>query len=375
MKISYVVDISGRVDIYDEALTGSLKNCESEYIVKLLRPRKGLLSLVPYKFATSTHIIKRVLKLIEGLINYLYLIIIITLKRPSVLHMQWLPFMDYNGLEIYILKIIKALSNNTKIVLTIHNVYPHNMSGKAKIAYNIRYRKACSLINEFIVHTYISKQDVIREFHLSESRVNVCCHGVFVPYGVKLIKSNRIGGKLHILQFGGQSLYKGTDLLVDAVDNLEESLQKKIEVHIVGGISNDFLTELKKKDSNKNIIWKPYFLKDEELYEEINNSDLIVLPYRAISQSGVLLLSIYFEKMIICSDLPSFKETMQGNEGTLLDDVLFFKSEDSKSLQCLLMKYINMEIDEKLVHERIKRLKNIYSWDVAAMSTFQVYNK
>lgn len=180
---------------------------------------------------------------------------------------------------------------------------------------------------------------------------------------------------MHLLQFGGQSYYKGTDVLVDAVCGMDNSMQSRIETHIVGGISEKFLNELKEKDKDSIITWKPYFLDDDELYSEINSCDLIVLPYRAISQSGVLLLSIFFNKFIICSDLPSFKETMRGGEDDSLDDVLFFKNEDSVSLRNLIKRYVDQDVDEVTVHERITRLKELYSWESAARSTLGVYNK
>lgn len=369
----YLVDISGKVIIYDEALFEAFSKEAPN--VHLLYPGHGLLSLVPKKYKDKELLVKRLVKVIEGLLNYLYVLLMIATKQPSVLHLQWLPFMEVCGWEIPILKMIRKMSSRTKIVLTIHNVYPHNMSASGKIAYNGRFQKACNLIDEFIVHTEISKQDVIREFSLSTERVHVCCHGVFVPAGVNPKASNREGGKLHILQFGGQSFYKGTDILVDAVCGLDKNFQAEVDLRIVGGVSDRYLSELKAKDKDNIISWKTYFLADDELYEEINKSDIVVLPYRAISQSGVLLLSIFFEKLIICSDLPSFKETMQGGEGDRLDDALFFASESHCSLRNLITRYINKEIDEDAVHERIIRLKGLYSWESAAKATLDVYQK
>lgn len=376
MAINYIiVDLSGKVELYDKSLVDAIANELKQGDVRLLLPGGGLLSLVPRKFKNSESFLKRATKVIEGLLNYCRILITTKVKASSVLHLQWLPFLEINGWEIPILKLIRKVSPNTKIVLTIHNVYPHNMSDGAKKLYNDRFRKACKLIDEFIVHTEISKQDVIREFGLDPKKVNVCCHGVFVPEGVAPKLTDRRDGKLHILQFGGHSFYKGTDLLVDAVCGMDKSMQDKVETHIVGGISEKFLNELNEKDKDCVINWKPYFLDDKELYEEINNSDMIVLPYRAISQSGVLLLSIYFGKLIICSDLPSFKETMQGGEGEGLDNDLFFKNEDSESLRTMIERYINKEVDEEKVHERIYRLKDLYSWESAAKATLQVYNK
>ena len=134
-----------------------------------------------------------------------------------------------------------------------------------------------------------------------------------------------------------------------------------------------FLDELKKKDVDSVITWKAYFLSDEELYHEINAADLIVLPYRAISQSGVLLLSIYFGKLIICSDLPSFKETMQGEEDDSLDNDLFFKNEDADSLRNLIVRYIDGKVDEEAVRKRVNHIKSLNSWQSAAKATIKVY--
>lgn len=372
MKV-ILLDISGKVVNYDLALFEAL-NKESEYIsIEYYIPSHGLLSLIPKKWQFSLNIGKRVVKVVEGLLNYAFTCVKVACSKPDVLHMQWLPFMEFVGWEFTILKCLRWLSPKTRLVLTIHNVYPHDMDDVRKRSYNERFRKACSLIDAFIVHTKISKEDVIREFGLSAEKVHVCCHGVFEPKGITISSDFRKDGKLHILQFGGQSYYKGTDLLVDAVCKLDEERKKRLETHIVGSISQSFLTELKAKDIDSIITWKAYFLTDEELYQEINAADLIVLPYRNISQSGVLLLSIFFGKLIICSDLPSFKETMHGDEGIGLDDCLFFKSEEANSLRELLKKYIDGSIDEEAVRKRIMHLKSQYSWQSAAKATMKVY--
>lgn len=373
MRKYYIEDISGKVINYDLALFDAIKNEAKDASVKFFAPGYGLLSLIPKRWQHSNGIIKRLVKVAEGLLNYAYTCIKVACNKPDVLHLQWLPFMEVVGWEIPILKFFKRLSPKTRLALTIHNIYPHNMSSERKKAYNARFRKVSSLFDAFIVHTKISKEDVIREFGLSAEKVHVCCHGVFEPKDVTISSDFRTGDKLHILQFGGQSYYKGTDLLVDAVCSLDAERKKRIETHIVGGISQSFLDELKKKDVDSIITWRAYFLSDEELYQEINEADLIVLPYRAISQSGVLLLSIFFGKLIICSDLPSFKETLQGENGDSLDNDLFFKNEDAESLRELIVRYIDGKIDEEAIRSRVNHLKSLYSWQSAARATVEVY--
>lgn len=369
MKI-LLVDISGKVSNYDKALFGALRNMSDccDYSVKLLLPGHGLLRLIPGKKAKSKSLLKRLVMVIASLLNYFHIILFMLLKKVEILHLQWLPFMEVTNWENGFLKIIRFFSPQTKIVLTIHNIYPHNMSSERKLAYKKRFCKASKLIDGFIVHTKTSKQDVIREYNISKEKVFVACHGVFEPKGITLDNAFRKDGKLHILQFGGQSYYKGTDILVEAVNALPDEYKEKIEVKIVGGISNSFLQECKQKDKNNLINWKPYFLSDEELNEDINNSDLVVVPYRAISQSGVLLLAIYFEKIILTSNLPSFKETLS----TYSDD-LFFESENIESLKNAIMRYVDDKLNLVDIKNNIRILKNLYTWSNAARQTLNVY--
>ena len=72
--LCYIEDISGRVEKYDEALFYEIASVASEDSVKLKLPGTGLISLVPRKFKNSANILKRLLKVFEGLLNYSYTI-------------------------------------------------------------------------------------------------------------------------------------------------------------------------------------------------------------------------------------------------------------------------------------------------------------
>ena len=186
--------ISGKVVNYDLALFDAIKKEVKDDSVWFLAPGYGLLSLIQKKWKYSENIVKRLVKVAEGLLNYAFTCIKVACSKPDVLHMQWLPFMEFVGWEIPILKCLKWLSPKTRLVLTIHNVYPHDMNDVHKMAYNERFRKACSLLDAFIVHTKISKEDVIRKFGLNADKVHACCHGVFEPKDVNVSSDYRKDG-------------------------------------------------------------------------------------------------------------------------------------------------------------------------------------
>ena len=341
-------------------------------------PGHGLIRLIPNKFSQTEFIVKRLIKALEGGINYIYLLLHVAFKKIDTIHFQWLPFVEVVGIEKYILYLLHVLSPQTKVILTIHNIYPHgvkSMSDSGKQKYKKRFRDTCRNIDNIIVHTESSKMEVIKEFDFVPDIISIVHHGVFIPK-IRISKKEFLQkNKYVILQFGLQTYYKGTDILVDAVNLLPAEYSEKIETRIVGGVGESYLQELKGKDSNSLIHWKSYFLSNDELYEEINNSDVLVLPYREISQSGVLLLSIYFEKNIICSDLPSFVETIHGDQDNSLDHDFFFKNNDPSSLCELLMRYIDSNINNEKIQYRIKHLKNLYSWENAAKATISIYRK
>lgn len=370
-----IVDISGKVTSYDLSLYEAICKQTADS-VSLLYPGRGLINMVPSKYQGSTNIVKRLVKVFEGLMNYLLLSLLLLFRRVDVLHFEWLPFLEFVGWENYILAFMKVMDRRTKFILTIHNVYPHNMKEKAKSQYKKRFRRMSNIFDSYIVHTQTSKNEVINEFGLNDNNVHICYHGVFKP-NVDIIQHQVLkSNKIRILQFGIHSYYKGTDVLVDAISKLPKSYAERISTHIVGAIQKDFLSELKIRDNDNRIEWKPYYLTNEDLYNEIENCDIIVLPYRAISQSGVLLLAIYFNKIIITSNLPSFVETMHGNivNAKVLDEEMFFVNEDSDSLMMLIKKYIDNEVNEVAVRDRIRQLSLLYTWDNSAKNTLLIYN-
>lgn len=379
MKI-LMLDISGRVINYDTALCGDLSALTSDglyYSAPFQKKERfpfktiGLLSLIPQKYQNSNARWKRILKAVEGILNYLYIGYWLLMKRFDVIHFQWLPFLEVVGVEYYVLRFYKLLAPHTKFLLTIHNLYPHDMSEANKALYKERFRKVVPLFDKFIVHTNISKTEALREFGIRDERIEVVHHGVFVPND--FVPSKReIGadGKWNIIMYGNQSWYKGTDVFVEALSLIPASLQSRIRATICGKISPDFLHKLKEIETHIPISWLPGFVEDKELYRMIDNADMIVLPYRAISQSGVLLLALYFRRVIVTSDLPSFRETLSP-----FPDELFSENENPRNLANLICRYVNGEIDVTKHIEAIEGLNKIFSWEEAAKKTCRIYSE
>ena len=375
-----MVDISGKVLNYDIALCEAISKvlpCEESLV--FLAPKidskkiecscHKLISLIPPFMQKSENKIKRCVKALEAICNYIYLIIWMCVKRVDVLHLQWLPFLEISSIEKKFLKILHTVSPKTKFYLTVHNLYPHNWNEKRKISYRKRFCEVEHFFDNFIVHLQNSKKELCSEFCIAENRVYVVPHGVFVPKNLKIIPHER-GEKLKLIMYGNQSFYKGTDILLDALALLPIELRNKVYTLIVGKTSSEYLALLKQKIDDLNVDFIPEFVPEDDLNKYIMESDVIVLPYREISQSGALLLALNFEKSIIVSDLPSFRETLLG-----VDENVFFEKGNAKSLAGLIRKYIEERVNLLKIQKEIKKLAEIYEWKkIARIYLALIYN-
>lgn len=335
-----------------------ISNCKIEKLVRLFR-----------KPVVKTNII---LKGINWLVNYFQILYLSYKNKYEIIHFEWLVFLQKSPLELFFFRL---LFKRSRIILTVHNIYPHSIdvsrnSNKA-IAYKERFRRLDKFVSRYIVHTDASVRELSNEFGISHDKISVCVHGLFLPevQQVKTGKDNR-SELYNILMFGVQSPYKGTDILIDAISLIPNDIRKNITVTIAG-ISTDYRdSSWPNIASGLGIRWIDKLLDESELNDLLDSSNLIVFPYRVISQSGALLLALSYGKPIVVSDLPSFKETLSG-----FPDSIFFKNGDAQELSKRIVDFVNGSVDTMPVLKRIVDKQKELSWEVAANQTIETYKK
>lgn len=383
MSTYIIVDLSGKVLNYDYALCDEMadeSNDEAEVVLAAHVHEKGkyhgrrlrLLSLVPSSQQKSVGKIKRSIKAIEGFINYTILLFYVLLKRPGVLHFQWFPFLEFSSVEIPYMWLLRNLLPKTRIVHTIHNVYPHGTSKADKREeYRKRMIRMDKSIDHYIVHTESTAKEVEELFSISSNRITVVPHGIFKPdYELQKNTPKPSDGKKAIIFYGINRRNKGADILIDAVCQLPDEYRKQVRVLIAGRTSDEYLKDLQLKVGNADVEFRPTFIPDNELYKMIEKADYIALPYREISQSGVLLLALYFRKPLLISNLPSFRETLKG-----FTPDMFFETENAKSMSELIKRMLSGEIDTQQELKVIESLNKEYSWENSARKTIDIYRK
>ena len=382
MKTFLIVDISGKVLNYDYALCEAMAsegNGEAEVVLaahvhengKYHGRRLRLISLVPPSQQKSVGKLKRIIKAVEGFINYTILLFYVLFKRPEVVHFQWLPFLEFSSLEIPYMRLLQWFLPKTRIVHTIHNVFPHGTSQTTRREeYRKRMMRIDKSVDHYIVHTESTKNEVEKLFDIDKNRITVIPHGIFKPnYALGQHEFSADNEKKTIIFYGINRRNKGADILIDAVRQLPDEYKKQVCVLIAGKTSKEYLNELQSKVGDADVTFRPTFIPDNDLYETIENADYIALPYREISQSGVLLLALYFRKLLLISDLPSFRETLKG-----FTPDMFFETEDAKSMSELIVRMLSGEVDTKKELKVIDSLNEVYTWENSAKKTLDICN-
>jgi D-inositol-3-phosphate glycosyltransferase len=271
-----------------------------------------------------------------------------------------------------------------KIVFTAHNVNAgkrdSNDSALNRLTLKIQYRIA----DHIFVHTEKMKRELVEDFGVRERKVTV------IPFGINnsvpdtsLTRDEarrRLGigeRERAILFFGGVRPYKGLEYLVDAFNQLSPGNYRLIIAGEAKKGTEKYMSDVQQAISRAgtgaSIIQRLEYIPDEETELYFKASDVSVLPYTLVFQSGVLLLAYSFGVPVIATDVGSLSEDIiPGRTGLLC------RPRDASDLARAIREYFDSDLYHALDCRRheIKDYANArYSWDIVGDMTRNVYNK
>ena len=236
---------------------------------------------------------------------------------PDVIHFHWLP------LPIVDRHFLALFGRIAPIVLTVHDTLPFNGAPGSSLQ-TLGALKALRSFDHLIVHTGQGLERV--SLHVgSRERIAQVPHGLLhqdtaSPSPVRA----KIGpdGTVTFLLFGKLKPYKGLDVLIQALSMLSPAARAKCRVRVVGKpyMDTEPLTRMA-EDLNvaKMIDFQFRFISDQELTAQMDESSMLVFPYREIEASGVLMAGIARSRPVIASKLGSFAELLEdGTHGLLV---------------------------------------------------------
>ena len=190
------------------------------------------------------------------------------------------------------------------------------------------------------------------------------------PYSVETISFEqstsfeylKIPHKPTVLFFGYIKPYKGLDVLLKAIPIVNKTLPD-VQFLVAGEIYGRSMGKIRAtygqlpsfKDT---LIIHDKFIPESEIVHYFNVADVVVLPYKTATQSGVIHKAYSYNKPVISSDLDGLREMIVENETGLL-----FKSEDHEDFAEKIV-YFYREFIHKDYAEKIAEFNQNHSLEM-----------
>lgn len=123
-----------------------------------------------------------------------------------------------------------------------------------------------------------------------------------------------------LLFFGYVRKYKGLDLLIDAFPKIKSSIPNS-KLLIVGEFydSPEFYTDkIKKLEIDKDTVIVNKFVPNEDVGKYYKVSDLVILPYRSATQSGILNVAYGFLKPMVVTNVGGLSEFVEDKKSGII---------------------------------------------------------
>ena len=287
----------------------------------------------------------------------------------DIIHAQW---WSWILAPIYIIILWIAKLRWIKVVLTIHNVSPHEKSFIKTFMNNIVYK----LSNKYIVHSIANKVE-LQKIVWNKKEIEVIAHWIIAPkFKAETKKNLRIKYKLEnnekiILFYWNIRDYKWLNIMLESYSNIIKSWEKDFKLIIAWPCWQDwekYQEIIDKENLTEHILRIDWFISEQETWELFTLSDLLILPYKDFdSQSWVIATNLHFNLPVIVSDLWWLTAVIKDKD--LIFEV--WNTEELKTKILNLFKWNNLELKK----EYLKSIKKDFEWGSIVEKTLEFYEK
>ena len=266
--------------------------------------------------------------------------------------------------------IIKKKSSYTKLMSLCDNILPHEKTPFAYFLTTYLFDK----LDGHIVQSSQTENELqeVVENPVYEKRF----HPIYTNFPKKIDKITArkklgLSAKNIILYFGIIRDYKGFDILLNAIAELKDS---GLDFHLLAGGecygSDEKYTQLiSNLGISDYITWHNKYIPDSEVSNYFSAADVVALPYRTASQSGVTQIAYSYDLPVIVTKVGGLPEIVdEGQSGFTIEP------ENPKELANILEK--NLKAGTFLKMETyIKKFKQKFSWEYFVNGIELVYSK
>ncbi len=266
--------------------------------------------------------------------------------------------------------IIKKKSSYTKLMSLCDNILPHEKTPFAYFLTTYLFDK----LDGHIVQSSQTENELqeVVENPVYEKRF----HPIYTNFPKKIDKITArkklgLSAKNIILYFGIIRDYKGFDILLNAIAELKDS---GLDFHLLAGGecygSDEKYTQLiSNLGISDYITWHNKYIPDSEVSNYFSAADVVALPYRTASQSGVTQIAYSYDLPVIVTKVGGLPEIVdEGQSGFTIEP------ENPKELANILEKNLKAGTFLEMA-TYIKNFKQKFSWEYFVNGIELVYSK
>lgn len=296
----------------------------------------------------------------------------VRLKRASILH--------FHFFQIGILQFAFVLLGRLvlrRIVITVHDVEAFVEKRHLRGIDMLTYR----LAHQLIVHNQISRFELEDRRGVPGRKIEIIPHGHYIQWYADNPSMQEArthlgwpNDKFIVLFFGQLKLTKGLDILLDALPAVV--VQEPRVITVIAGKEagtpfSYYEGIIERNRLSRHVIAVIRYISNDEVPFYFKASNVVVLPYRRIYQSGVLLLAMSFGVPVVVSDLPGMLEIVHHGETGFV-----FKGSDALGLSRLLGALLGGGGEQAEVCKNARMLlEREHGWEWIGCRTTQVYER
>ena len=266
--------------------------------------------------------------------------------------------------------IIKKKSSHTKLMSLCDNILPHEKTPLADFLTTYLFDK----LDGHVVQSSQTENELqeVVENPVYEKRL----HPIYTNFPKKIDKITArkklgLSAKNIILYFGIIRDYKGFDILLNAIAELKDS---GLDFHLLAGGecygSDEKYTQLiSNLGISDYITWHNKYIPDSEVSNYFSAADVVALPYRTASQSGVTQMAYSYDLPVVVTKVGGLPEIVdEGQSGFTIEP------ENPTELANILEKNLKAGTFLEMA-TYIKKFKQKFSWEYFVNGIELVYSK
>lgn len=352
------------VILYTKHLAPNEQGKKDPYISELFYPgfQSKMMKRLPHKIFLG-------LKGMSHILSMTHLWFVLKNQKPDVIHFQWTPLAVIDQFFIPLFRKIAPT------VLTVHDSSPFNNNPSARLQ-RVGAIKIMGIFDHLIVHT-AKARNALSGYGLQEQKITQVPHGILdaLPQEDHVTPAPpemTTNGKINLLLFGQVKPYKGTDVLIKALAKIPPAIRAKCMLQVVGKPQMDMTTLFSLASDlgvENSIRWDLRFVDEDEIPGIFSASDVMVMPYREIDASGVLMVALSMGTPIVASKIGLFAELLENDVHGYLTPV-----DDENSLAEALSKLIeDADLRNRMKDNVLVLRKSIPDWIEIGTRTTGIY--